>query len=77
MHCTKMLFRVYDPGVLAAEAEGSGGQDGGDEGGVQEQDEDVAHGQHFSQIKTHRKLIKLLDASVIRERQKLCPSFVG
>ena len=39
-HCTKMIFREYDPGVLAAEAKGSGGQDGGDE----ECDEDEAHG---------------------------------
>ena len=35
-----MIFREYDPGVLAAEAKGSGGQDGGDE----ERDEDEAHG---------------------------------
>ena len=39
-------FSESNPGVLAAEAEGSGGRDGGDENGDgdQERNEDVAHG---------------------------------
>ena len=42
------LFSEWDPGVLAAETEGPGGQDGGDEeDGGQERGEDVAHGQQF------------------------------
>ena len=39
-------FSESNPGVLAAEAEGSGGRDGGDENGdgAQERNENVAHG---------------------------------
>ena len=66
-------FSESNPGVLAAEAEGSGGRDGGDEDyGAQERDEDVAHSRQSVALSNRDRKFQTLGGThcgVIRERR--------